>query len=190
MIDMLYSASTIKGPYVASICRYNPGGIDGYVQGQMESAILYSSNEDYSALRSEFGGEVMEAQMNDCNVLSCDPYRNYVYYSARDLAKLWVGNYWYFYVEKNGYSDWCRDLYAEGLTGDNAIIHNALSDSYTTYAKPGWYPGGGYDVQNDAGLVMAGSHPYVISVLSSACGEFSKLGNLVRAIDAVHTALA
>lgn len=184
--DVRYSASTIKGPYVAAINHFAPGSMDGGDLGLMSNTILYSSNEDYAALRYGFGAGVMQDQLNYCNVHSIDPGSWYVYYSATDLAKLWVGNYWYFYQDTNGNSEWCRNLYTEGLTEGNSVIHDALSGWYTVHTKPGWFPGGGYDVQNDAGIVIAGDHPYVVSIMSSACGMFGELRELVCAIDVVH----
>ena len=184
--DVRYSASTIKGPYVAAINHFDPSGMDGGVMGMMHDTIMYSSNEDYAALRYRFGAGAMQAHLDYCNVHSIDLGSWYVDYSATDLAKLWVGNYWYFYQDTNGNSEWCRNLYTEGLTEGNSIIHDALSGWYTVHAKPGWFPGQGFDVQNDAGIVMAGDHPYVVSIMSSACNRFAELRELVCAIDDVH----
>ena len=184
--DVRYSASTIKGPYVAAINHYDPWSVDGYTGSLMDGAIRYSSNEDYDSLRYMYGGGIMQNQFDYCDVHLADSGRWYPYYSAADLAKLWVGNYWYFTYDTNENSAWCRDLYSEGLVGEDAIIHNALSYWYTVYTKPGWYPGEGYDVQNDAGIVMAGDHPYVLAFMSSACMQYGALEELVRALDDVH----
>ena len=187
--DVFYSASTIKGPYVAAINHFAPGSVGGYESGLMYDTIMYSSNEDYAALRSMYGGGVMQNQLDYCDVHSIDAGSSYVYYSPVDLAKLWVGNYMYFTYDSNENSAWCRSLYTDGAVGSDALIHNALADRYTVYAKPGWFPGQGFDVQNDAGIVMAGDHPYVVSILSSACYQYGALGELIRAIDDVHAAM-
>lgn len=110
----------------------------------------------------------------------------YPYFTSRDLAKLWVGNYWYFFKETNSNSSWCRGIYTHSL---NSPIYNALKGKYTTYSKPGWYPASPYWVQNDAGIVMAGDNPYLIVIMSSACNQYGKLETLVRALDAVHAAM-
>lgn len=49
-----YAASTIKGPYVASVCSYYPWAATDWAY-TMESTIHWSSNEGYSSLRYTFG---------------------------------------------------------------------------------------------------------------------------------------
>ena len=112
--DVFYSASTIKGPYVAAINHFAPGSVGGYESSLMYDTIMYSSNEDYAALRSMYGGGVMQNQLDYCDVHSIDAGSWYVYYSPVDLAKLWVGNYMYFTYDSNENSAWCRSLYTGG----------------------------------------------------------------------------
>lgn len=150
----------------------------------MTSTITVSSNEGYASLRNNFGASPMTSLMAYTGTSGrWSSSLWYPYFTARDLAKLWVGNYWYFFEDTNSNSSWCRSIYTHSL---NSPIYNALKGKYTTYCKPGWYPSSPYWVQNDAGIVMAGDHPYIISILSSACGQYSKLESLVRALDAVH----
>lgn len=92
-----------------------------------------------------------------------------------------MGTYWSYYRETNTRSAWARALYAHPL---NSFIDRGLSTP--TRTKPGWYPGGGYNVQNDAGVVLSSDGHYVLAVMSSACGQYGSLASLVRAIDAVH----
>ena len=171
------------------------GGYDvGFVVLDLNSGFgiaRSSTAARYAALRQRYGSGPMQRLMNWTGVHSFSSSRDFVYYSPRDLAKLWVGCYRYFYVpsEGNGNAAWCRSLYTEGLTGGNAFIHNALAGQYTVHAKPGWRPGKGYNAQNDAGIVMAGDNPYVVVVLSSACGRYDQLSELVRALDAAHAEL-
>ena len=179
-----YVASSLKGPYVVAINKYNSGSVTSYWKNVMESTITVSSNEGYSALRNRFGSSPMASFMSYTGVSGrWSAGSSYPYVTARDLAKLWVGNYWYFHKETNKNSSWCRSIFTHSL---NSPIYNALRGKYTTYSKPGWYPMSPYWVQNDAGVVMAGDHPYLIVILSSACGQYSKLQTLVNALDAVH----
>ena len=58
--------------------------------------------------------------------------------------------------------------------------------SYTVYSKGGWSFEGEdsyYTVQNDAGIVMKGEHPYVLTVLSDAYEHLDLLDGLVKEID-------
>lgn len=179
-----YIASSIKGPYVAAVNKYNPGSVTSYWKGVMEDTITVSSNEGYQALRNRFGASPMTSFMSYAGVAGrWTSSVWYPYMTPRDLAKLWVGSYWFFYKETNGNSKWCRSIYTHSL---NSPINNALKGKYTIYSKPGWYPSSPYWVQNDAGIVMAGDHPYIISIMSSACNQYSKLQTLVKALDAVH----
>ena len=44
-------------------------------------------------------------------------------------------------------------------------------------------------MQNDAGIVMKGEHPYVLVILSDAYGRLDLLDNLVYILDRAHTEL-
>lgn len=178
----LYSASALKGPYVAAVNKYSPSGAKR-AYGTMSSVIKWSSNDGYSSLHSRFGGGPMLKMMSYSGVSSSEMSgnRKYNYISARTLAKLWVGTYWYFYRQTNNRSFVTRNLYAHPL---NSFIDKGLK--IPTRTKGGWFSGK-YNVQNDAGIVFANGHPYVVAVMSSACWQFGKLSNLVRAIDGVHT---
>ncbi|MEY8460686.1 hypothetical protein AALA69_06085 [Eggerthellaceae bacterium 24-137] len=180
---VLYIASSIKGPYVAAVNKYRPGSVSAGVRSTMSSTIKVSSNEGYSSLRRRFGNGIMKSMMSYCGISEKEmtSTRNYPYMSSRTLAKLWVGTYWSYYRETNSRSTWARALYAHPL---NSFIDRGLSTS--TRTKPGWYPGGGYNVQNDAGVVLSSDGHYVLAVMSSACGQYGSLASLVRAIDAVH----
>lgn len=178
-----YIASSIKGPYVAAVNKYRPGSVGAGTRSTMSSTIKVSSNEGYASLRRRFGHGIMKSMMGYCGISEKEmtSTRNYPYLSSRTLAKLWVGTYWSYYRETNARSAWARNLYAHPL---NSFIDRGLSTA--TRTKPGWYPGGGYNVQNDAGVVLSSDGHYVVAVMSSACGQYGKLANLVRAIDGVH----
>ena len=181
----MYSASCLKGPYVAAINKYYPDEVTSSVESTMRQTITVSSNEGYSSLRNRFGTSPMSRFMSYTDTTGdWEASRKYTYVSPKDLAKLWIGNHDYFYVHTNGNSKWCRGLYTDPL---NSFIARGLGDYYTTHSKPGWYPGGGYNVQNDAGIVMVDGHPYVISIMSSACGRYGALADLVEALDDVHS---
>lgn len=179
-----YIASSIKGPYVAAANKYHPNKVTSKWKKTMSSTIKVSSNEGYSKVRKKFGHSTMKKMMKYCGISSKEMKwnRNYPYMSSKTLAKLWIGTYWYFYKDTNKNSKWARGLYKHPL---NSFIDKGLSTP--TRTKPGWYPGGGYNVQNDAGIVLVNGHPYVLAVMSSACGQYKKLSKLVKAIDAVHT---
>ncbi|WP_172136560.1 hypothetical protein [Adlercreutzia sp. ZJ473] len=180
-----YSASSIKGPYVAAVNKYRAGSVGASVRNTMYQTITVSSNEGYASLRTQFGSGPMANLQNYVGGCSFNPNDRYCYMTPKDLAKLWSGCYWYFFKDTNGNSSWCRSLYTNPSM---SFIHGSLGNRHTTYTKPGWISSGSYYLaRNDAGIVMAGNRPYVLAVMSTAYGQDAALSNLVQAIDAVHS---
>lgn len=183
----IYSASCLKGPYVAAINKYSPSAASKY-KGWEQATITVSNNETYRALHQKFGTSPMKRMVSAAGVTSYNGTRRYAYIKPRDLSKLWLETYWYFYKDTNSNSAFCRGLYTHGT---QSFIYQGLKNRYTVHTKPGWYPGGGFNVQNDAGVVMAkvdgASEPYLLVVMTSACGQHAKLQRLVQLIDDVHT---
>ncbi len=182
----MYSASCLKGPYVAALCKYKTSSYKKS-KSQMNSTITVSNNYTYAALRSRYGNKPMKKLKKLTGASSFNASKKYTYIRTRDLARLWVGTYWYFFKNTNKNSKKCRKMYTHGT---QSFICKGLKKRATVYTKPGWYPGGGYNVQNDAGIVMAKyggkKSPYVLAVMTSACGQHKKLRKLVRLIDDVH----
>lgn len=185
--NRMYSASCLKGPYVAALNKYRAGSVKKH-KGLERQTIIMSNNITYAKLHSMYGSSPMKNMKKYSEVTSFASRSKYAYLPTRDLGKLWIGTYWYFYRNKNSNSDYCRSLYTHGY---NSFIYKAMKGKKKVHAKPGWYPGCGYNVQNDAGIIMAkvdgSSRPYMIAVMTSACGRYSSLKTLVRKIDAVHT---
>ncbi|MGI6737207.1 MAG: serine hydrolase [Anaerovoracaceae bacterium] len=184
----LYSASCLKGPYVASLNRSAPAGrLTADVDNLMKLTITQSDGAAYEELFNSFGSSYMRRMMAYSRVSSFSGAEKYDYLPVRDLAKLWVGTYWYFYRSTNSRSKTCRAWYADSL---NSFIHQALHEKYTVNTKAGWIDSSLYRAQNDAGVVFAGDkndrHPYILAVMSTACGEYDALSELVQRIDAVH----
>ncbi len=188
---VMYSASCLKGPYVAAINKWSPTKAKKYKSLQYQT-IVYSNNTTYKSLHKKFGTSPMKKILQYSYVApgSFNTSARYTYIRCRDLGKLWLGNYWYFYKTKNANSNTVLSLYTHGT---QSFIYRGMKGRFTVHAKPGWYPGGGYNVQNDAGIVMAKvngkSRPYMVCIMTSACGQHAKLQNLVKKIDAVHTSM-
>ena len=182
----LWSASCLKGPYVAALCKYKP---KSYKQSKnlMRPTLSVSNNDTYTALRHRYGHKPMKKLRKETNAKSFKPTWRYAYIKTRDLARLWVGTYWYFYRDTNRNSKKCRKMYTHST---QSFIRGAMKGKYKVYSKAGWYPGGGYNVQNDAGIVMAKykgeSSPYIIAVMTTAYGQHGKLRHLTKLIDKVH----
>ena len=184
--QVIYGASCMKGPYIASLNKYRPS-TRAQAASSMYQVIVESNNEVYLDMRRRrFGSATMVPFLKYCKV-HLGPSRTYPFMPARSLAKLWVGCYWYFYKNTNKNSKWCRNLYTHG---NQSFIYQTFKGTYKVHTKPGWSPGFRGNVQNDAGIVMAGNKPYLLVVMSGAAGCFSQLRELCHALNAVHKEIA
>ncbi len=176
-----YSASTIKGPYVAALNKFSPEIVDEYTESMMENTIQWSSNEDYENLHYLYGNDAMYdmTEYTDVSDSVIDEYNWYPYLTAKELTKLWIGTYMYFFEDTNENSKWCQSLYTDST---ESFIHSALSEDYTVYTKPDWE-----DIsRNDAGIVMADGHDYILTILSDAFDSYDDLEELAAALDEAH----
>jgi beta-lactamase class A len=176
-----YSASTIKGPYVASIAASQPNSVQNY-GSTMRTTIDQSSNSGYASLRNAFGSAPMVAWCQRAGVSTSLAYNSYLYYSARDLAKLWAQNYGFFFGNYQNNAE-VRSWFTSPL---QSALYYALGSTYTTYSKPGWMYGQPLAC-NDAGIVWAGDRPYIIAILTNAYGSrVNQVQSLVWALENAH----
>lgn len=183
--QQFYSASTIKGPYVAALNRYYPWLLDSW-SGTMYDTISVSSNEAYADLRNAFGSDPLKDLIDNTHAWGFDYSTHYVNYSVRDLAKLWTGMSDYFLGEEAN-AWWCRSVY-----GSNAAITSRpiLSERGPVYAKSGWVDGD-TTVHNEGCLVMNNGRPYLMVVMTNQSHyDSSFMANLMRALDQAHADLA
>lgn len=183
--NVYYSASAIKGPYVAWVAQtYPDSALNMY--STISNTITWSSNSDYFALISNFGKSGFDSWAaglgsGDCGITD----GSFAAINARDFARLWINMYSYF-MSGDETAGKIRDLYSETL---QSCIAEALGTTYTVYSKAGWIGEGQgtyYNVQNDAGIVMKPDHPYVLVILSDAYGRLDLLDSLVACLDECH----
>ena len=185
--EMYYSASAIKGPYVAWLVEDYPQTMD-FLYGTIQNTITWSSNDDYGELITTYG----YTEFNDWAAgIGCEDLvisgEWYTSVKARDFAKLWC--HMYDRVVSGGSLAGIINIYTDTLS---SAISETLGGQYTVYSKGGWIGegrGSYYNVQNDAGIVMKGEHPYVLVILSDAYGRLDLLDNLVYILDQAHTEL-
>ena len=186
--NVYYSASAIKGPYVAWVAQtYPDSALNMY--STISNTITWSSNSDYFALISNFGKSGFDSWAaglgsGDCGITD----GSFAAINARDFARLWINMYSYF-MSGDETAGKIRDLYSDTL---QSCIAEALGTMYTVYSKAGWIGEGQgtyYNVQNDAGIVMKPDHPYVLVILSDAYGRLDLLDSLVACLDECHTNL-
>jgi beta-lactamase class A len=180
-----YSASTIKGPYVASLAALDGNALN-LRRSQMYYAIKISDNASYAALRNSYGNGPILAWANRSNVRASAIDQLYDWYSARELALLWTSNYEYFFGGAYGskeVSSWYNGTHM-------SEINRLLGSYYTVYSKPGWYPSSAYQVTNDAGIIWANGRPYIMAIMSNVPSNFSYLDNIIYALNDMHSEIA
>ncbi|KAI4439384.1 serine hydrolase [Schaedlerella arabinosiphila] len=180
-----YSASTMKGPYVAALNKFSPEAADEYTRDLMENTIVWSSNEDYETLHHLYGNDVM-FDMTEYTAVSdsiIDDYNWYPYLTVKELAQLWIGTYFYFFEDTNEQSNWCRSLYADTA---ESFIGSALGEEYTVYTKAGWYTDWEDTARNDAGILRADGRDYILTIMSDSFDSYDELEELAAALNEIR----
>ena len=181
----IYSASCLKGAYVAAMNKYEPGKASKY-RNLQKKTIVQSKNNAYAKLWGAFGTKSIRKYCKRAGTTTYKGNEMYKVIVPEDLAKLWVENYWYFFRDTNKNSKKTRKLYTHGK---HAFIEHALSQ--TVYTKSGWMPYPGKHIHNDAGIVMSKvngkTRPYILVVTSKSWKHEKELKKLVRLADKVHT---
>lgn len=180
-----YSASTMKGPYVAALNKFSPEAVDEYTESLMENTIGWSSNEDYETLHYLYGNDVMYDMTEYTSVSDSivDDYNWYPYLTPKELTQLWIGTYFYFFEDTNENSNWCRSLYTDTA---ESFIGSALGEGHTVYTKAGWYSDWEDIARNDAGIIRAGGHDWILTIMSDAFESYDELEALAAALDEVR----
>lgn len=172
-----YSASTIKGPYVAALNKFSPEIVSDNTKDLMKNTIMWSSNEDFETLHFLYGNDALYEMTayTDVSESIIDKYNWYPYLTPKELTKLWIGIYWYFFEDTNENSKWCQTLYTDSV---ESFIGSALSKDYTVYSKPGWYIDWEDVSRNDAGILLTDDHAYILTIMSDAFDSYEELEEL------------
>ena len=178
-----YSASSIKGPYVASLVASDPDILsDNQESSEIENILLYSDNTCYERMVNTYGFTPLMDWSDEAGAdLEITAY-DYTYYSARTLAKLWIRNYEYFTSDTTG-----KQLAEEFEQPETSSIHETLGDMYTTQSKAGWIADPDCNSACDAGIVYADNGPYVLVVMSDLPANLEALDPLVTLLDQLHS---
>lgn len=176
-----YSASTIKGPYVAALNKFSPEPVSDSTKSLMKNTIMWSSNEDFETLHNLYGNEALYkmTEYTDVSDSIIDEYNWYPYLTPKELAKLWIGIYWYFFEDTNENSKWCQSLFTDSL---ESFINSALSHDGTVYTKPGWYMDWEDIARNDAGILLIDGRAYILTIMSDAFDSYDELEELAAVL--------
>lgn len=177
-----YSASAIKGPYVISLIQKDSSVIEKS-QRLIEAAITVSDNDSYKALRRTYGHPIFQEWLNMANAGTVQMEDNFAYVTAKEMGEMWNATYRFLQSNSEG-AKYCKNIFENVM---HSFLSDSLGDEKTVYSKAGWIAGTLYYAENDAGIIMDENHPYVMVILSTACGKTDKLGQLAKALDAMHT---
>ena len=179
-----YSASTIKGPYVAALCKYNPSSLS-QMGGTMHDVVNWSSDYGYETLQNRFGNSAFYKLVNETDSWAFNwSYNIYANYSSKTLAKMWVGVADYLSSDQRN-ADWCRREF-----GSNVYVNSRRAIGGTVYAKSGWtdYP----STNDEACFVNNGNSSYILTVMSNEyndnCDSW-RMRNLMSALNRAHSEL-
>ena len=181
--EMIYTASSEKGPSVASSVHDNPEILDSQIN-LIQAILYYSDNYSYDTLWDRYAKRSMVEWCENAGVRYENHVHEYSYMSARQMAKLWTENYFYFQTDAVG-----NRLSYEYQQPETSSIHKVLGEKYRTQSKGGWFAGR-WDSTCDCGIVYAGEHeefPYLISIMTSVPCNMDRLDGLVEALDDYHT---
>ncbi|MCL2807321.1 MAG: hypothetical protein FWD27_04040 [Coriobacteriia bacterium] len=179
--QVFYGASTVKGPYVASVAALVPSSVASW-RSTMESSVRHSSNEGYSALRRAFGADPMRTWCSQAGVPTSIADYDYAHYSTRNLAKLWLRTYTYF--ESSAINSSIAQSWF--TSSNNSVIRYNYGDSFYVNTKAGWIGMNGLRSASDAGVVWAHGRPYLVAIMSDSPGNMRVLDSLVIAIHTAH----
>ena len=172
MDSTVYSASCIKGPYMASLAAYKPEMVDKNSNTFIQ-VIQNSDNKIYSNTRRSYGNAFFADWCEEAGIDRGNATYHYPQLSARSLAKLWIQNYFFLNTDETGrkMKDWFTNPNQSAIhnsLGTEEIIMNdrtllALTDR--TESKAGWICEGRYRATTDGGIIYPkDSSPYIIAI--------------------------
>lgn len=199
-----YSASSLKGPYVIGLTKYQLGDNVTSESGRIENIVEWSDNDAYSSLRDAYGNDSF-AQLADAagatamsatpaadNFAGYDFYstsltdNKYEYISPNQLLALWKECYGFLSSDEPG-ANYLSEVFQ---TPEISAIRMSASALGTTWSKAGWYPDSdGYNTTVDAGAVCTNTGDFILCVMTNKGEDFVALESIVSPLVAVRATL-
>lgn len=193
----VYSASCIKGPYVASLVNYKPEMIEKN-SNSLVAIVRDSDNKIYSNTRKSYGREFFGDWCEASHVSRDVSIYHYPQLSSINLAKLWVHNYYFFNTDEVGMQ--IRDWYTTPIAGsiyttlgtysqdnESATSDNTKSLGYRTESKAGWICEGKYRATTDGGIIYPDNGaPYIISIITDMPSDLNSLDPLTIELNEIY----
>lgn len=199
-----YSASSLKGPYVAALARYGLGdGIES-LSGLVSATIEQSDNVAYAILRGSNGNDVMrqlvdeagaenlpvtaatsdiDSAMQTLSVASIAD-NNYEFVTPNQLLSMWALCGQYLASNEPG----AAYLASEFAIPETSAIRYAGRAFGGTWSKAGWYPseGGSLSTTVDAGVVREETGDVVLVIMTNKGSDFSVIDSIVLELLELH----
>ncbi|NBH69860.1 hypothetical protein D7V89_05730 [Bifidobacterium pseudolongum] len=199
----MYTASSIKAPYIVSLAQTGAVDINAVATSATADAVglnqlitqtlQVSDNDTYEALYKRFGAApTMQWLAGTGATTGLNGYYGDV--TAIDLARMWVNSYEYLFGASADAADaqgrtWLAQQMCSSLNSSIAAVHG---EGEIVASKAGWiYGEGNLYAYNDAGIVIpAGSmqlsekpQGYVLAMLTNACARDDLLTALAQTVD-------
>ncbi|MCQ8259935.1 GBS Bsp-like repeat-containing protein [Streptococcus suis] len=175
-----YSASTIKGPFVASLAANNSTAVQ-QVKSTMLDVLRTSSNDGYKYLRDTYGPNAIYNWAKESGVDPNVVTPLYPYLAAQELFALWQRNYKFFVSNNFG-----KQVGTWFENPNLSPIKATLGTTYKTQSKAGWIGYPGYRSASDAGIVYTPQGNYILSVMTNADGRLGLVNPTVQALNSVY----
>lgn len=202
-----YSASSLKGPYVAALGRYGLGdGIES-VSGLVSAAIEQSDNAAYAILRGSQGNDAMQQLVDEAGAESLPVTaatsvidaamqtqsvasiadNNYEFVTPNQLLSMWVLCGQYLASDEPG----AAYLAGEFATPEISAIKYVGRAFGSTWSKAGWYPndGGSLSTTVDAGVVREETGDVIVVVMTNKGSDFSVIDSIALELLELHEAM-
>ena len=199
-----YSASSLKGPYVAALARYGLGdGIES-LSGLVSATIEQSDNAAYAILRGSNGNDAMQQLVDEAGAESLPVTaatsvvdaamqtqsvasiadNNYEFVTPNQLLSMWVLCGQYLASDEPG----AAYLAGEFAIPETSAIRYVGRAFGGTWSKAGWYPndGGPYSATVDAGVVREGTGDVVLVVMTNKGSDFSVIDSIALELLELH----